>query len=82
MFTGVHDVVVATHAHGVGGEGHVHVDSVSLDGVEIPRFVLELFVEKFLRPQYPNIAMDSTFSLPNRIDTATLGEHTLTLTQK
>src|SRR5438477_8825852 len=40
MFSGVHDVIVQAHAHGSGGQGIVNVDSVSLDGVEIPRFVL------------------------------------------
>jgi hypothetical protein len=82
VFSGVHDVVVATHAFGAGGQGHVHVDLVSLDGVEIPRFVLEMFVDKYLRPRYPDIGLDSTFSLPDRIDTATVGEHTLTVRQK
>jgi hypothetical protein len=82
IFSGVHDVVVETHAYGAGHEGHVHVDSVSLDGVEIPRFVLELFVEKYLQPNYPEIGLDSRFTLPNRIDAAAVGEHTLTLVQK
>ena len=51
----------------------VHVDSVSLDGVEIPSFVLELFVQKYLKPKYPNIGMDSRFALPARVDAATVG---------
>jgi hypothetical protein len=82
IFSGVHDVLVVAHAHGAGAQGYVHVDAVSLDGVEIPRFVLELFVEKFLQPKYPQIGLDSQFALPDRIDTATVGLHKLTLTQK
>jgi C1A family cysteine protease len=82
VFTGVHDVVVVAHAHGIGGQGFVHVDSVSLDGVEIPAFVLQIFVQKYLQPRYPNIGLDSRFALPDRVDTATVGLHTLTLTQK
>jgi len=82
IFSGVHDVVVTTHAHGAGGEAYLHVDSVSLDGVEIPRFVLERFVEKYIRAKDPDIGLDSRFALPDRIDTATVGEHTLTLIQK
>lgn len=82
MFSGVHDVIVQAHAHGSGGQGIVNVDSVSLDGVEIPRFVLQLFVEKYLQPRYPNIGLDSRFALPDRIDTATVGRHRLTITQK
>jgi hypothetical protein len=82
MFSGIHDVVVSSHVHGVGGQGYVNVDSVSLDGVEIPRFALEMFVEKYLQPKYPGIGLDSKFVLPDRIDTAKVGLNKLTITQK
>lgn len=82
IFTGVHDVVVTTHARGRGGKGFVGVDSVSLDGVEIPRFVLQLFVDKYLHPRYPTVGLESQFPLPDRIDTAVVGLHKLTITQK
>ena len=82
IFSGTHLVVVNTHAHAAGGEGYVHVDSVSLDGIEVPRFVLQLFVEKYLEPKNPQIGLDSRFTLPDRIDRATVGKHQITLTQK
>ena len=82
IFTGVHEVVVVAHGHGTAGKGSVHVDSVSLDGVEVPHFVLELFVEKFLTPKYPQIGIDSQFALPDRIDTAVVGDHQLVITQR
>ncbi len=82
IFSGIHEVAVETHAYGRGGQGYVHVDSVSLDGIEVPTFVLELFVEKYLTPRYPQIGMDSRFTLPDRIDTAVVGQHQVTLVQK
>jgi len=82
IFSGVHEVAVATHATGSSGEGHVHVDSVSLDGIEVPNFVLELFIEKYLQPKYPEIGLDSRFALPDRIDSAVVSGHQVTLTQK
>jgi hypothetical protein len=82
MFSGVHEVVVTAHAYGAKREGMVHVDSVSLDGVEIPQFVLELFVEKYLKPKYPNIGIDSRFALPARVESATVGLHRVTAIQK
>ena len=82
MFSGIHDVVVSAHVHGGGGQGYVNVDSVSLDGVEIPRFALQMFVEKYLQPKYPGVGLDSEFALPARIDTATVGLDKLTITQK
>lgn len=82
VFSGIHDVVVVAHARGAGAQGLVNVDSVSLDGIEIPRFVLQLFVEKYLQPKYPNIGLESRFALPARVDIATVGHHKLTVTQK
>jgi hypothetical protein len=82
IFSGFHDVVVTTHAYGARGAGLVHVDSVSLDGVEVPQFVLELFVEKYLKPKYPNVGLDSRFALPARVDAATIGLHRVSITQK
>jgi hypothetical protein len=82
VFTGVHDVTVTAHAHGAGHDGILHVDSVSMDGVEIPHFALQLFVEKYIQPRHPEIGIDSRFSLPDKIDTATVGRRELTLTQK
>lgn len=82
VFSGVHTVVVIAHAHAAGGQGYVHVDSVSLDEVDIPRFVLQMFVEKYLHPKYPEVGLDSRFGLRDRIDTASVGLHTLSVTQK
>jgi hypothetical protein len=82
VFSGVHDVVVVAHAYGAVGVGYVQVDSVSLDGLSIPRFALQLFVEKYIQPKYPSLGLDSKFSLPDRIDSATVGAHELTVTQK
>ena len=82
VFSGVHDVVVVAHAHGAGHTGYVDIDSVSLDGVEIPRFVLQLFVQKYLEPKYPSLGLNSQFRMPARIDTAVVGKNQLTVTQK
>ncbi|HEX2329668.1 MAG TPA: hypothetical protein VHN74_13165 [Candidatus Angelobacter sp.] len=82
MFSGTHDVTVESDAKGVSREGTVNVKSVYLDGTEIPRMALEFFVEHYITPKYPNVGLDSQFQLPNRIDTATVGYHKLTVTQK
>jgi len=82
LFSGVHDVVVVAKASGTAGLGLVDVQSVSLDGVEVPRFVLEIFVEKYLTPKYPNVGLESRFRLPAKIDAAVVGEHKLIVIQK
>jgi hypothetical protein len=82
LFSGIHDVVVVANAKGAQGQGLVEVQFVLLDGVEIPRFILELFVEKFLQPKYPSVGLESRFALPQKIDTAVVGANRLNITQK
>ena len=82
IFSGLHDVVVVAHGEGVHGEATVHIDSVTLDGVEVPNFLIGLFAEKFIQPKHPNLGVDSRFALPERIDNATVGTHVLTVQQK
>ena len=82
IFSGTHDISVSSAADAQGGTGHVHIQSASLDGIEIPRAALELFVNRYLKPKYPNVGMTSQFALPSKIDTAIVGQHKLTVTQK
>jgi hypothetical protein len=82
VFTGIHDVRVESDASGSGGLGKVHVRTVSIDGIEVPRIALEFFLSRYITPKYPNVGMDSVFRLPYRIDLAIVGYHKLTVTQK
>ena len=82
LFSGVHQVQVATHAHGERGVGHVHVDSVFLDGVEVPQMALQFFVDRYVKPKHPELGIDSRIQMPERIDSAVVGRHQVTLVQK
>ena len=82
MFSGAHDVTVTAHGSGARGVGTVHIDSVALDGVTIPDFALQMFVNHYVKPKHPNLGIDNRFQLPDRIDTAVVGDHILTVTQK
>ena len=82
IFSGTRNVNIEADAAGTGGRGKVHVRSVSIDGVEVPRMALEFFINKYLKPKYPNVGMDSEFQLPDKVDIATIGYHKLTVTQK
>ena len=82
IFSGTHDITVTGAADAQAGTGHVHIQSASLDGVEIPRMALELFVNRYLKPKYPNVGLDSDFKMPDRIDSATVGNKYVLLIQK
>ncbi len=82
IFSGTHEVKAVANGQGAGGRGTVHIQSVEIDGMVVPRLALEFFVDKYLKPKYPNVGLDSTFTLPSRIDTAVVGRRILTIVQK
>lgn len=82
LFSGMHDVHAVAHASGNGRQGRVQIDSIDIDGVNVPRVALQYFLDRYVRPKHPEVGMDSVFALPERIDTATIGDHQLILTQK
>ncbi len=82
IFSGTHLVEAVAHGSGSGHQARLHIDSVSLDGVGVPRLALQLFVDHYLKPRYPNIGLDSTFAMPEHIDQAIFGRRSLTVTQK
>src|SRR5260370_33924264 len=82
MFRGRPEVRMEADAAGSNGQGKVHVRSVSIDGLDVPRLALQFFVTKFITPKYPNVGIDSEFQMPDRIDAATVGYHKLTVIQQ
>jgi hypothetical protein len=82
MFSGVHEVQVSATASAQNGQGHVVIQSVSIDGVGVPHLALEMFVKRYITPKYPNVGLDNTFQMPDRIDSATVGNDNALLTQK
>ncbi len=82
MFSGQHDVHVQAQASGIAGKGTIAIDSVKLDGVQIPRSALQYLVERYVKPRYPQAGLTTTFSLPLRIEMAVVHQGKVTLTQK
>jgi len=82
LFSGSHDVHAVAQATGANGTGTIHIQSVDFDGVTLPQFALEWFVQHYIAPKYPNVGINSTFKLPLRIDTATVETGKVRLVQK
>lgn len=73
IFDGVHDCQVVAHAESTGpGRVRVRVESVNIDGMNVPRMALQMFVNHYVKPKYPNVDLDAEYKLPTRIDTATI----------
>jgi hypothetical protein len=82
LFSGVHNVQIAAHAHGERRQGYVHVDRVAIDNVEVPQVALQFFIDHYIKPKYPEVGIDTRFQMPDRIDTAVVGQQKLTIVQK
>ena len=82
LFSGTHDIHVVAQATASNGTGSIRAQSVSLDGIELPQMLLQLFVQHFLTPKYPNVGITSTFKLPLHIDNAIVDTGRVRLTQK
>jgi hypothetical protein len=82
IFSGVHEVEVNATASAQNGQGHVVIQSVSIDGVGVPHLALEMFVKRYITPKYPSVGLDNTFQMPDRIDAATVGNDNALLTQR
>ena len=83
LFTGVHDVSVEAQASGSSGMGMVSVESVTIDGVKVPRMAMQFLVDYYLRPKYgPKFGLDSRFPLPAQIDAAVVGNNQVAVTQR
>lgn len=82
LFSGSHDIHVVAGASGTNGVASIKVQTVELDDVAVPQWALEFFVQRYITPKYPNVALTSTFKMPLRIQTATVDAGKVTLEQK
>ncbi len=83
LFTGKHHVIVLAHGSAIRGVATIQVDHVTFDGVEIPRFALDYFAQRYLRPKYGSaVGLDSVFRLKNRMYTVVVGDEQATITQR
>ncbi len=82
LFSGTHDVRVVAQATASRGRGSVRVDSVYLDDVKVPRAALEYFINQYLKPKYPEAGLNAAFAMPERIDSAIVGDGQITFIQK
>ena len=82
IFDGMHDAQVVAHTTSGEGTVLVRVESVTIDGIGVPRMMLKMFIDHFVQPKYPKVRLDGDYKLPARIDTAVIGERTGTVVQK
>lgn len=68
LFWGVHTLAVEGGFSAIDGVGQFDLESVALDGYTLPKTLVDLLIETFLKPRYPNLALQRPFLLPYSID--------------
>ncbi len=82
IFSGIHDVEVVARATASNGIAHIRVESASIDGVNIPRRILQMFIERWVQPKYPSVDLENDYKLPARIDSVLIQDRKAIITQR
>ena len=68
LLRGEHTVAAQGTVWGANGAAEFHLEWVTLDGVTLPRAVVEFLIEYYLQSRYPAASIDRPFPLPFAID--------------
>jgi hypothetical protein len=82
LFSGTHQIQVAALGEGRSGQALIRVQSVVINGVPVPRMALEMFIDRYVKPRWPNVGMETRFQMPSRVDSAAVDTDKITLVQK
>ena len=79
LLQGVHTLGVEGTLASSGGTARFQLQTVTLDGVTLPRAAVDFLIERYLKPSYPEAAIDRPFRLPFSIDTLSVEEGSIVL---
>ncbi|MEZ5356369.1 MAG: hypothetical protein R2762_27355 [Bryobacteraceae bacterium] len=68
LLRGEKPISVTVRFQSAHGEGQVDVEQVAVSGVPISGRALDLLIDYYLRPRYPEIAIGEPFELRHRVD--------------
>ena len=63
-----------------GGRGRFELQTVRLDGIPVPTILIETLVDRYVKPEHPEVDLNEEFQMPWGIDdiTITTGKATIT----
>jgi len=69
---GTHNVFVKGKLAGANSEGRFELEEVRVDGIPVPKVLIETLFEKYVKPRYPEADMKAPFELPWGIQELTI----------
>ena len=79
LLQGVHTLGADGKFSSSGGIARFELETVTLDGVALPRMVVDFLIERYLKPSYPEVSIDRPFRLPFSIDKMSVEEGSFVL---
>jgi hypothetical protein len=75
-----HSLFVKGALEGKEGEGKFELQQVRVDGFPVPIAVVEILVDRFVLPRFPQVDLDEEFPIPWGIEEIELAEEGVTIT--
>jgi hypothetical protein len=72
LVNGTHNLFVKGKLSGVNGQGKFDLESVKVDGIPVPKVLIETLINKYVKPKYPEVDLKEPFELPWQIDRITI----------
>ncbi len=82
LLTGRKPISVAGRFTSSGGSGLFHLEQVSIGGLTLKGYLLDLVVRSFVLPRYPQVAIGRPFELPANIEQITVEEGRARIVQR
>jgi hypothetical protein len=72
LVTGTHNLFVKGRLIGAQGRGKFDLDEIRIDGIPVPKILIESLFKKYVKPKYPDADLAEPFDLPWGIEQITL----------
>jgi hypothetical protein len=68
LLHGVHTITCQGAFSAANGVGRFDLGAVSIDGLAVPRALVDFLVDAYLKPRFPGLNLDQPFHLPDSIE--------------
>jgi len=79
LLGGTHHLFVKGRLSGELREGKFDLDQVKVDGIPVPKILIQTLIKKYVKPKHPDVDLDEPFDLPWRIDRITIEQGKATI---
>jgi hypothetical protein len=72
LIAGTHDVFLKGKFSARDGMGKFDLEQVRVDGIPVPKSVIQALVERYVNPKHPDVDLNSPFEMPWGIENLTI----------